>query len=75
MTALYVPGDPQGLIFDIDTFGGRVDSALQITSLIGSAIDETTIAYVPSSAEGTATTLKFLPRVSTAERRAFRISR
>ncbi len=28
------------IIFDIDTFGGRVDSALQITTLIGS-LDET----------------------------------
>lgn len=40
------------IIFDIDTFGGRVDSALQITTLIGSA-DATTVAYVPSTAEGT----------------------
>ncbi len=41
------------IIFDIDTFGGRVDSALQITTLIGSAENTKTIAYVPASAEGT----------------------
>ena len=41
------------IIFEIDTFGGRVDSALQITTLIGSATDAITIAYVPASAEGT----------------------
>ncbi len=41
------------IIFEIDTFGGRVDSALQITTLIGSVADAETIAYVPSSAEGT----------------------
>ena len=40
------------IIFDIDTFGGRVDSALQITTLIGSAPAET-IAYVGVAAEGT----------------------
>lgn len=40
------------IIFDIDTFGGRVDSALQITTLIGSAQPET-IAYVSLTAEGT----------------------
>ena len=34
------------VVFDIDTFGGRVDSALQITSLIGSRRDITTAAYV-----------------------------
>ena len=41
------------VIFDIDTFGGRVDSALQIATLIGSASDAITIAFVPASAEGT----------------------
>ncbi len=42
------------IIFDIDTFGGRVDSALQIASLIGSLSDVTTIAYVGLRPEGTA---------------------
>ena len=41
------------IIFDIDTFGGRVDSALQITTLIGSASGITTIAYIPAIPEGT----------------------
>src|SRR6056297_1809707 len=42
------------IIFDIDTFGGRVDSALQITTIIGSLSDIRTIAYVPVRPEGTA---------------------
>lgn len=41
------------LIFEIDTFGGRVDSALQIATLIGSVNDAATLAYVPAQAEGT----------------------
>ncbi len=41
------------IIFDIDTFGGRVDSALQITTLIGALEDVTTIAFVNLSPEGT----------------------
>jgi membrane-bound serine protease (ClpP class) len=41
------------VIFDIDTFGGRVDSALQITSLIGSLDSALTVAYVTSEPEGT----------------------
>ncbi|MDR0670023.1 MAG: nodulation protein NfeD [Treponema sp.] len=36
------------LIFEIDTFGGRVDSALQITSFITSVKDARTIAWVNS---------------------------
>lgn len=42
------------IIFEIDTFGGRVDSALQITTLIGSLSDISTAAYVSLRAEGTA---------------------
>ena len=34
------------LIFEIDTFGGRVDTALQISSFIGSIKDAKTIAWV-----------------------------
>lgn len=41
------------VVFDIDTFGGRVDSALQITTLIGSLTAIETIAFVPVRAEGT----------------------
>jgi membrane-bound serine protease (ClpP class) len=37
------------LIFEIDTFGGRVDSALQITSFIMSVKDARTIAWVHNS--------------------------
>jgi membrane-bound serine protease (ClpP class) len=38
------------LVFEIDTFGGRVDSALQITSSILSLQDIPTIAWVTNSA-------------------------
>jgi membrane-bound serine protease (ClpP class) len=41
------------VIFDIDTFGGRVDSALEITTRIGSLSDIETIAYVRVRPEGT----------------------
>lgn len=40
-------------IVEIDTFGGRVDSALQLTTLIGSLQDIRTIAFVPVTSEGT----------------------
>jgi membrane-bound serine protease (ClpP class) len=40
------------VIFDISTFGGRVDSALQITTLIGSLRDMESIAYVSARPEG-----------------------
>ena len=36
------------IIFDVDTFGGRVDSALQIATLIGSAKPAITVAPVRS---------------------------
>jgi membrane-bound serine protease (ClpP class) len=41
------------IIFEIDTFGGRVDSALQIATLIGGLDEIETIAYVPANPEGT----------------------
>lgn len=41
------------VIFDIDTFGGRVDSALEITTQIGALTDIETIAYVRVRPEGT----------------------
>ncbi len=41
------------IIFELNTFGGRVDSALQIASLIGSADWAETVAYIPSSSGGT----------------------
>jgi membrane-bound serine protease (ClpP class) len=37
------------LVFEIDTFGGRVDSALQITSFITSIKDAKTVAWVHNS--------------------------
>ncbi len=37
------------IVFEIDTFGGRVDSALQIASLIMSIKDARTIAWVTTS--------------------------
>jgi membrane-bound serine protease (ClpP class) len=44
---------PKYVVFDIDTFGGRVDSALQITTLIGSLSPSTTVAYVTAGPEST----------------------
>jgi membrane-bound serine protease (ClpP class) len=41
----------QFIIFEIDTFGGRVDSALQITSFIMSIKDARTIAWVQNSGD------------------------
>jgi len=41
------------IIFEVDTFGGRVDSALQIATLIGGVDEIETIAYVPANPEGT----------------------
>jgi membrane-bound serine protease (ClpP class) len=40
------------VIFDIDTFGGRVDSALQISSFIGSLEGVKTVAYIRQSPQG-----------------------
>ncbi len=40
------------IIFDIDTFGGRVDSALRISSFIGSIREADTVAYVRSGPDG-----------------------
>ena len=34
------------LIFDINTFGGRVDTALKIATLIGSIQDSETVAFI-----------------------------
>jgi membrane-bound serine protease (ClpP class) len=41
------------IVFDVDTFGGRVDSALQIATLIGSAAPSTSVAYVTAGPEST----------------------
>jgi membrane-bound serine protease (ClpP class) len=41
--------DVKYIIFEIDTFGGRVDSALQITSFIMSIKDARTVAWVRNS--------------------------
>lgn len=40
------------ILFDINTFGGRVDSALQIATLIGSVKNRRTIAFIPADPEG-----------------------
>lgn len=40
------------LIIDIDTFGGRVDSALEIASALGGAGEVTTVAYVGNTRRG-----------------------
>src|SRR6056297_1492802 len=39
------------IIFSINTFGGRVDSALQIATLIGSLNEMHTVAYIPAEPE------------------------
>ncbi|MDR0589239.1 MAG: nodulation protein NfeD [Spirochaetaceae bacterium] len=44
-------GDAAFIVFEIDTFGGRVDSALQITSFIMSIKKAETIAWVQNSGE------------------------
>jgi membrane-bound serine protease (ClpP class) len=44
-------GGAKFIIFEIDTFGGRVDSALQITSSIMSIKNARTIAWVQNSGE------------------------
>lgn len=41
------------IIFQLNTFGGRVDSALEIASMIGSVDWANTIAYIPSASGGT----------------------
>jgi membrane-bound serine protease (ClpP class) len=41
------------IVFEIDTFGGRVDSALQMATLIGSAEPAKTVAFVSTSPEST----------------------
>ncbi len=40
------------IIIEIDTFGGRVDTALEIASKIGSASYAKTVAYVPADSGG-----------------------
>jgi membrane-bound serine protease (ClpP class) len=42
-------GEAEYIIFEIDTFGGRVDSALQITSFIMSIKDVRTVAWIRNS--------------------------
>lgn len=39
------------IIFDINTFGGRVDSALQMATLIGSVDDILTVAFISAGSE------------------------
>ena len=41
------------VILELNTFGGRVDSALEITALIGSVNWARTIAYIPTGGGGT----------------------
>ena len=40
------------IIIEIDTFGGRVDTALEIASKIGSASWARTVAYIPADSGG-----------------------
>jgi membrane-bound serine protease (ClpP class) len=39
------------IVFSINTFGGRVDSALQMATLIGSLRDIETVAFIPAEPE------------------------
>ena len=39
------------LIFEINTFGGRVDSALEMATLIGSVDEARTVAYISAASE------------------------
>ena len=39
------------IIFDINTFGGRVDSALQMATLIGAIDDAFTVAFISANSE------------------------
>jgi membrane-bound serine protease (ClpP class) len=41
------------VVFDVNTFGGRVDSALQIATLIGSTAPAASVAFVTAGPEGT----------------------
>ena len=41
----------EAIVFRINTFGGRVDSALQIASLIGAERELETVAFIPAAAE------------------------
>jgi membrane-bound serine protease (ClpP class) len=41
------------IVFALNTFGGRVDSALQITTLIGALDNIRTVAYIPAEGEST----------------------
>jgi len=43
--------ESETIIFSINTFGGRVDSALQMATLIGSLDDVHTVAYIPAEPE------------------------
>ena len=43
--------DADRIIFDINTFGGRVDTALQIATLIGSLNETETLAFISAGAE------------------------
>ncbi len=43
--------EPDRIIFDINTFGGRVDTALQIATLIGSLSETETLAFISAGAE------------------------
>lgn len=43
--------DPEVIVFDINTFGGRVDSALKIATLIGNTDGAKTIAFISAGSE------------------------
>lgn len=44
-------GGGEIIIFDINTFGGRVDSALQMATLIGAVDDAFTVAFISAGSE------------------------
>lgn len=59
------------IVFDIDTFGGRVDSALQIATLIGNLAPIESVAWVTGGEEGTGVSWSAGALISLSARRIY----
>lgn len=59
------------VVFDIDTFGGRVDSALQIATLIGNLDPIESVAWVTGGEEGTGVSWSAGALISLSTRRIY----
>ena len=59
------------IVFDIDTFGGRVDSALQIATLIGNLDPIESIAWITGGEAGTGVSWSAGALISLSTRRIF----